>query len=82
MKMTAITILVTPILVLTLTAIAVLAASGKAGILNPGAHGFSEVLYAFTSAANNNGSAFAGLSANTPATTSPQRWRCSSVASS
>ncbi|WP_205208447.1 potassium-transporting ATPase subunit KdpA [Chromobacterium haemolyticum] len=66
MKMTAITILVTPVLVLTLTAVAVLAASSKAGILNPGAHGFSEVLYAFTSAANNNGSAFAGLSANTP----------------
>jgi K+-transporting ATPase ATPase A chain len=39
---------------------------GKAGIANPGAHGFSEILYAFTSAANNNGSAFAGLSANTP----------------
>ncbi len=48
------------------TAIAVLSADGKAGIANPGAHGFSEVLYAFTSAANNNGSAFAGLSANTP----------------
>ena len=39
---------------------------GKAGMLNPGAHGFSEVLYAMSSAANNNGSAFAGLSANTP----------------
>jgi len=39
---------------------------GRAGILNPGAHGFSEVLYALSSAANNNGSAFAGLSANTP----------------
>ena len=39
---------------------------GQAGIYNPGAHGFSEVLYAFTSAGNNNGSAFAGLSANTP----------------
>ena len=39
---------------------------GKAGMANPGAHGFSEILYAFTSAANNNGSAFAGLSANTP----------------
>ena len=39
---------------------------GKAGILNPGAHGFSEILYALSSAANNNGSAFAGLSANTP----------------
>ncbi|XLM21766.1 potassium-transporting ATPase subunit KdpA, partial [Chromobacterium piscinae] len=66
MKMTAITILVTPTLVLALTAIAVSMAAGKAGIANPGAHGFSEILYAFTSAANNNGSAFAGLSANTP----------------
>ena len=66
MKMTSIAILVTPILVLAGTAIAVLADGGKAGIANPGAHGFSEILYAFTSAANNNGSAFAGLSANTP----------------
>ncbi|KMN51330.1 ATPase [Chromobacterium violaceum] len=66
MKMTAITILVTPTLVLALTAIAVSLAAGKAGIANPAAHGFSEILYAFTSAANNNGSAFAGLSANTP----------------
>ena len=41
-------------------------AAGKAGMANPGAHGFSEVLYAFSSAGNNNGSAFAGLSANTP----------------
>jgi hypothetical protein len=39
---------------------------GRAGMANPGAQGFSEVLYAFSSAANNNGSAFAGLSANTP----------------
>ena len=66
MKMTSVAILVTPVLVLAGTAIAVLAAAGKAGIANPGAHGFSEILYAFTSAANNNGSAFAGLSANTP----------------
>ncbi|WGG51180.1 potassium-transporting ATPase subunit KdpA [Rugamonas sp. DEMB1] len=66
MKMTSIAILVTPTLVLAGTAIAVMTDVGKAGILNPGAHGFSEVLYAFTSAANNNGSAFAGLSANTP----------------
>ncbi len=66
MKMTSIAILVTPILVLAGTAVAVLAGAGKAGIANPGAHGFSEILYAFTSAANNNGSAFAGLSANTP----------------
>ena len=40
--------------------------AGKAGVANPGAHGFSEILYAFSSAGNNNGSAFAGLSANTP----------------
>ena len=66
MKMTAIAILVTPTLVLAGTAIAVLCEAGKAGIANPGAHGFSEILYAFSSAANNNGSAFAGLSANTP----------------
>jgi len=66
MKMTSIAILVTPLVVLIGTAIAVIAADGRAGIANPGAHGFSEILYAFTSAANNNGSAFAGLSANTP----------------
>jgi K+-transporting ATPase ATPase A chain len=66
MKMTSIAILVTPVLVLAGTAIAVMADAGKAGVANPGAHGFSEMLYAFTSAANNNGSAFAGLSANTP----------------
>jgi K+-transporting ATPase ATPase A chain len=66
MKMTSIAILVTPILVLAGTAIAVMSDAGRAGILNPGAHGFSEVLYAFTSAANNNGSAFAGLTSNTP----------------
>jgi K+-transporting ATPase ATPase A chain len=66
MKMTSIAILVTPILVLAGAAVAVLADAGRAGIANPGAHGFSEVLYAFTSAGNNNGSAFAGLSANTP----------------
>lgn len=66
MKMTSVAILVTPVLVLAGTAIAVMTEAGRAGILNPGAHGFSEVLYAFTSAANNNGSAFAGISANTP----------------
>jgi K+-transporting ATPase ATPase A chain len=66
MKLTSIAILVTPIVVLVGTAIAVLATDGKAGIANPGAHGLSEILYAFTSAGNNNGSAFAGLSANTP----------------
>ena len=66
MKMTSIAILVTPTLVLAGTAIALVLDPGKAGMANPGAHGFSEVLYAFSSAANNNGSAFAGLSANTP----------------
>ncbi|WP_028535265.1 potassium-transporting ATPase subunit KdpA [Paludibacterium yongneupense] len=66
MKMTALTILVTPTLVLVLTAIAAMSAAGRAGIANPGAHGFTELLYTFSSAANNNGSAFAGVSANTP----------------
>ncbi len=66
MKMVSIAILVTPLLVLVGTAVAVMTDAGRAGILNPGAHGFSEVLYGLSSAANNNGSAFAGLSANTP----------------
>ena len=66
MKLTSIAILVTPILVLLGTAVAVSTGAGRAGIANPGAHGFSEILYALSSAANNNGSAFAGLSANTP----------------
>lgn len=66
MKMVSITILICPLLVLAGTAISVLVADGKAGIANPGAHGFTEILYAFVSASNNNGSAFAGLSANTP----------------
>ncbi|HEY6898071.1 MAG TPA: potassium-transporting ATPase subunit KdpA [Rhodocyclaceae bacterium] len=66
MKMTSIAILVTPLLVLAGAAIAVMAPDGIAGVANPAAHGFSEILYALTSAGNNNGSAFAGLSANTP----------------
>jgi len=66
MKMSSIAILVTPLLVLLGAAVAVMSDGGRAGILNPAAHGFSEILYALTSAANNNGSAFAGLSANTP----------------
>jgi K+-transporting ATPase ATPase A chain len=66
MKMTSIVILVTPFLVLVGTAIAVMAEAGRLGIFNPGAHGFSEILYALSSASNNNGSAFAGISANTP----------------
>jgi K+-transporting ATPase ATPase A chain len=66
MKMTSIAILVMPALVLAGTAVAVSVSAGQAGVANPGAHGFSEILYAFTSASNNNGSAFAGISANTP----------------
>ncbi|XWJ90800.1 potassium-transporting ATPase subunit KdpA [Phytobacter ursingii] len=66
MKMTALAILVTPALVLIGTALAMMTEAGRSGMLNPGIHGFSEVLYAVSSAANNNGSAFAGLSANTP----------------
>jgi len=65
MKMSSIAILVMPFLVLMGTAVAVSVTAGQAGVANPGAHGFAEILYAFTSASNNNGSAFAGLSANT-----------------
>ncbi|HEY7759871.1 MAG TPA: potassium-transporting ATPase subunit KdpA [Burkholderiales bacterium] len=65
-KMVSIVILMTPLVVLLGTAVGVMAPAGKATIFNPGAHGFSEVLYAFSSAGNNNGSAFAGLGANTP----------------
>jgi potassium-transporting ATPase potassium-binding subunit len=66
MKMSSLVILITPALVLIGTSIGVVTAAGKAGIANPGIHGFSEILYAFSSASNNNGSALAGLSANTP----------------
>jgi K+-transporting ATPase ATPase A chain len=66
MKMASLMILIPPAIVLIGAAIAVVVPAGKAGMANPGAHGFSEVLYAFSSAGNNNGSAFAGLSANTP----------------
>ena len=64
-KMVSLSILVMPLLVLIGTAVAVALAAGRAGSFNPGAHGFSEILYAFTSASNNNGSAFGGLSADT-----------------
>ena len=64
MKMAAIIILIPPILVLMGTALAVVTPGGKAALYNPGIHGFSEALYAFSSAANNNGSAFAGLGAH------------------
>ena len=66
MKMASLIILIPCATVLLGTAIAVSAASGRATVYNPGAHGFSEVLYAVTSAGNNNGSAFAGLGANNP----------------
>ncbi|MEM6161482.1 potassium-transporting ATPase subunit KdpA [Erwinia sp. P6884] len=66
MKMVALYILITPSLVLLGSALAMMTDAGRAAIYNPGPHGFSEVLYALSSAANNNGSAFAGLSANTP----------------
>jgi K+-transporting ATPase ATPase A chain len=65
-KLAALGILVMPVTVLVLTAIAVAIPAGQAGPLNAGPHGFSEILYDFTSVTNNNGSAFAGLSANTP----------------
>ena len=64
-KMASLVALIPHIFILIPTAIAVLTVAGKAGIANPGPHGFSEILYAFSSAAGNNGSAFAGLSANT-----------------
>jgi potassium-transporting ATPase potassium-binding subunit len=66
MKMASLAVLLPCALVVICTAIAVMAPLGVAGISNPGAHGFSEVLYAVSSASNNNGSAFGGLSANTP----------------
>jgi K+-transporting ATPase ATPase A chain len=66
MKMASLLILIMPLTVLGLTALAVVMDAGKAGISNPGAHGFSEVFYAFTSQGNNNGSAFGGIGANTP----------------
>jgi potassium-transporting ATPase potassium-binding subunit len=64
MKMASVFILTTPFAGLIGTAVAVMTPAGKAGVGNPGAHGFSEILYAFTSAANNNGSAFGGLTAS------------------
>ena len=66
MKMASVVVLIPCALVVIGTAVAVLAPAGLAGIANPGIHGFSEILYALSSASNNNGSAFGGLSANTP----------------
>ncbi|MFE0925165.1 potassium-transporting ATPase subunit KdpA [Streptomyces mutabilis] len=64
-KLAAVYILITPTLVLVFTSLSMALPTPPDSMLNPGAHGFSEILYAFTSAANNNGSAFAGLNANT-----------------
>jgi len=66
MKMASLVALIPPMAVLIGTAVAVAFLGPRDAVLNPGAHGFSEILYAFTSASNNNGSAFAGLGANTP----------------
>jgi len=66
MKMASVAVLIPCMLVVVGTAIAVMVPAGVAGVANPGAHGFSEILYALSSASNNNGSAFGGLSANTP----------------
>ncbi|MGE0049030.1 MAG: potassium-transporting ATPase subunit KdpA [Acidithiobacillus sp.] len=65
MKMAALAILIMPILILVGTALAVSLPGGRDAILNPGPHGFSEILYALTSPANNNGSSFGGLNADT-----------------
>ncbi len=65
-KMAMLAVLILPLTILVLAAISVAQPFGLAGITNPGPHGLSQVLYAFTSAVGNNGSAFAGLSANTP----------------
>jgi K+-transporting ATPase ATPase A chain len=66
MKMASLAILIMPMIVLSFTALAVVTDAGKASVFNPGPHGFSEILYTYTSQGNNNGSAFAGLNANTP----------------
>jgi K+-transporting ATPase ATPase A chain len=66
MKMASLAVLIPCALVVICTAIAVMTPAGTAAVSNPGAHGFSEILYAVSSASNNNGSAFGGLSANTP----------------
>jgi K+-transporting ATPase ATPase A chain len=66
MKMASLIVLIMPVVVLGFTALAVVTATGRSAVSDPGPHGFSEILYAFTSQGNNNGSAFAGLSANNP----------------
>jgi len=66
MKMASIAVLVMPLIVLLTTAVGSVTQAGTSSLANPGAHGFTELLYAFTSMGNNNGSAFAGINANTP----------------
>lgn len=66
MKMASIAVLVMPLSVLVSTALAVVTPNGLNALSNPGMHGFTEILYTFTSIGNNNGSAFSGLNANTP----------------
>lgn len=66
MKMASIAVLIMPLIVLISTAYASVTSSGISSIANPGSHGFTEILYAFTSMGNNNGSSFAGLNVNTP----------------
>jgi K+-transporting ATPase ATPase A chain len=65
-KMASLILLITPLTVLGLTALAIVAEAGRSSIFNPGPHGLSEILYAYTSMTNNNGSTFGGLNANTP----------------
>ena len=88
MKMSSIAILVMPFIVLVGTAVAVSTEAGRSAVANPGAHGFSEILYAFSSAGNNNGSAFAAFPPTRRSTTwrwpsscgsgaSGRSWRCS-----
>ena len=80
-KFAALYILTTPAVVLIGTGVAMSISSGRASMLNAGPHGLSEVLYAFTSAGNNNGSAFAGLTGNTNFYNIALGWRCCSAAS-
>ncbi len=75
-KMAMLNVLIFPLTILVFTAISMVTSFGLAGIWNPGPHGLSEILYAFTSAVGNNGSAFAGISANTPGSIRPWGSRC------
>ncbi len=79
-KMAMLAILILPLSILGFSALATVVPDGLAGPANAGPHGFSEILYAYTSATGNNGSAFAGISANTLSTTRPSASRCLSAA--